>query len=85
MLDGIQERIHDDDDMMKVYKTIVCSFILHIICIDSVDTFDISILQNVDEERQDEEGVEAADKGCEDSEDMRTCMPKVVLSRRGFQ
>ncbi|KAF4047374.1 hypothetical protein GN244_ATG00165 [Phytophthora infestans] len=87
ILDAIRERVQNDSDVESVSKRIVSWFIIHNVCIDCDDTFDVSIAPTTDDDLQadeDVEVVEVVDWSTEDSEDLRTRMQEVVLRRRGF-
>lgn len=81
VLDGIRDRIVDEDDIMKVCSKIVSCFILHNLCIDSSDSFEVPRDQY---NTQQEDNASAVDWYNEDSEDLRTCIQEIVLRSRGF-
>ncbi|KAF4046839.1 DDE superfamily endonuclease [Phytophthora infestans] len=72
ILDAIRERVQNDNDVESVSKRIVSCFIIHNVCIDCDDTFDVSIAPTTDDDLQADEDVEVVDWSTEDSEDLRT-------------
>jgi hypothetical protein len=84
VLEGLRDSIRDENDLLKVSKNIVCSLILHNMCVDTEDTFEVSVHQNEDKASQEADEVVPGDWSCEDREELRTCVQGVLLSRRGF-